>query len=42
MWVAIGAALLAFARSYARTGNRTAAAILGAIGVIAIVAGTFL
>ncbi len=39
LWIAIGTALLGFARSYWRTGNRITAAIVGALGMAATLTG---
>jgi hypothetical protein len=42
LWIALGCGFLAFARSYRRSDNRVAAAVLSAIGVIALAAGMLL
>jgi hypothetical protein len=42
LWIAIGSALLAIARSYARSGNWITAEAVGVIGGVALAAGLFL
>jgi hypothetical protein len=42
LWIALGCGFLAFARSYRRSDNRIVAAVLSAIGVIALAAGMLL
>jgi hypothetical protein len=42
LWIALGSGFLVIGRSYARSGNRITATIVGIIGIIALAAGVIL